>query len=293
MKKYEHFSKEEILSIINTSKTYKEAMLKLGYAESAKTSILKEIAEKYNIDISKLTQKVKQKWQNFSDEEIISILQNSVSYKEALEKFGYQKNSTNCNYIIDNIAERYNISLNHFHRTGDITNNYYGHWKVIEKSNIKKDKQNSYWLCECSCGKKQIISYTNLTKNKTFSCGCIKKSKGEQLISNLLKEMDIDYIEQFSPNDINSYCNFPLYFDFYLPKFKIFIEYQGQQHYTSMGFPGGEERFKRQIKNDNIKREYCKENKYLLLEIPYTDYRKINKEYLQNLIKLNYQSKSD
>lgn len=89
MKKYEHFSKEEILSIINTSRTYKEVMLKLGYAESAKTSILKEIAEKYNIDISKLAQKVKQKWQNFSDEEIISILQNSVSYKEALEKFGY------------------------------------------------------------------------------------------------------------------------------------------------------------------------------------------------------------
>jgi len=54
MKKYERFSREEIISIINTSKTYKEVILKLGYAETVKTSILEEIANKYNIDISKL-----------------------------------------------------------------------------------------------------------------------------------------------------------------------------------------------------------------------------------------------
>lgn len=284
MKKYEHFSKEEITSIINASKTYKEVILKLGYAETAKTSILEEIANKYDIDISKLTKGSKQKWQNFSDDEIISILQSSISYKEALENFGYQKNSTNCNYIIDDIAKKYNISLKNFHRTGDLSDNTYGHWRVIQRSDKGKDQKNSYWLCECSCGRRQIISYTNLVKNKTFSCGCVKKSKGEQLICRYLEEMEINYQEQYSPNDLRSYCNFPLFFDFYLPDFQIFIEYQGQQHYESTGFPGGKERFERQIKNDEIKRKYCKEKKYILFEIPYTDYEKINKEYLQNLI---------
>lgn len=42
-------------------------------------------------------------------------------------------------------------------------------------------------------------------------------------------------------------------------------------------FFGGEENFQRQISNDKIKREWCKENNYKLIEIPYYEYRNIEK----------------
>lgn len=48
---------------------------------------------------------------------------------------------------------------------------------------------------------------------------------------------------------------------------------------------GGENRYKSQIKNDNIKKEYCKNNNILFIEIPYNDYYILNEEYIKN--KLN------
>ena len=68
----------------------------------------------------------------------------------------------------------------------------------------------------------------------------------------------------------------------------IIIEYNGEQHYQPVKFGGisqerAEENFEKQKEHDNIKREFCKENDYNLLEIHYKDYGNINKivsEYL-------------
>ena len=67
-----------------------------------------------------------------------------------------------------------------------------------------------------------------------------------------------------------------LYFDFYLPKYNLAIEFQGEQHYKPIKYWGGEEGFQRRLVNDNDKREWCKKQNIHLLEIPFTSFEKID-----------------
>lgn len=60
--------------------------------------------------------------------------------------------------------------------------------------------------------------------------------------------------------------------DFFLPTSNTIIEYNGQQHYEAIDYFGGQERFERQEERDNAVRQYCKEHKIKLIEIPYTEY---------------------
>ena len=58
----------------------------------------------------------------------------------------------------------------------------------------------------------------------------------------------------------------------------LFIEYDGQQHYEPQRFGGiskekAEIKFEKQKEHDKIKDDYCNENGYLLLRIPYTEYK--------------------
>lgn len=63
----------------------------------------------------------------------------------------------------------------------------------------------------------------------------------------------------------------PLPFDFYLPDTNILIEYDGIQHYDK------DNRFySEQLEiNDNIKTNYCIDNKIKLIRIPYWDFDNI------------------
>lgn len=284
MKKYKNYSREELQNIIESSSTYKEALQKIGYSR-AKSSLLLEIAEEYQIDISKLKKGAKQIYQNFTDDQLKKIILSSSSYKEALQKIGYVP-KTNQNIIIKEIAERLNISLSHFKHSSstDLKGKRFNYWTVIQKDNHPKDNRNSYWICKCDCGNVRSLPYSNIVNNKSLSCGCKKYSKGEILISNILKRNNIVYIEQYSPQDIKSYKGYPLFFDFYLPEYHTFIEYQGEQHYKKTGYLGGEERFIRQQNNDEIKRKYCNDNNYFLIEIPYTNYNKINDNYIKEIL---------
>ena len=56
-----------------------------------------------------------------------------------------------------------------------------------------------------------------------------------------------------------------LKFDFYIPSFKTAIECQGEQHFKSVDFFGGDEAYEKRKINDDRKREYCKENNITLL----------------------------
>ena len=98
---------------------------------------------------------------------------------------------------------------------------------------------------------------------------CSPISKGELEIFNILNDMKIDFVQQkrFST------CKYiyPLPFDFYLPKYNTCIEFQGQQHYESNDFFGGKVAFELRKKRDKIKKDFCKMNNIVLLEIRYDD----------------------
>jgi very-short-patch-repair endonuclease len=94
-------------------------------------------------------------------------------------------------------------------------------------------------------------------------------SKGEITIKKILEKNNIEYETQ----KIFKNCKYKSYlpFDFYLPIKKIAIEFDGIQHYQSVGFFGGTKELKKTQIKDNIKTEYCKNNNIELIRIKYNN----------------------
>lgn len=98
-------------------------------------------------------------------------------------------------------------------------------------------------------------------------CSLCHESSGERHVRQWLEKNNIVYVFQQSFKDCRD--KNPLPFDFYLPYYNSCIEYDDKQHYEPIAYFGGQEKFDLQIKHDNIKNEYCKNNGLSLLRIPY------------------------
>ena len=136
--------------------------------------------------------------------------------------------------------------------------------------------------CECLlCHTVFKKSYKHLLMG--VGCPECNKRLGERLIRNYLINNLIEYIEQYKFKDCkNKRC---LPFDFYLPEFNILIEFDGIQHSKSVQFFGGEEKFKQQQINDDIKNKYCVSNNIKLIRIPYFKIKDITIILDEELIK--------
>ena len=126
-------------------------------------------------------------------------------------------------------------------------------------------------------------------KNHLRGSGCPHCPKscislGEKKVSEILDQMGIEYIQQHKIVNENLFCkNKTLLADFYLPKYNTIIEYNGQQHYEIEFYFGGEERLERQQERDMALRQYCKEHKIKLIEIPYWNYDNIETIIMKEL----------
>lgn len=101
-------------------------------------------------------------------------------------------------------------------------------------------------------------------------CPYHQKSKGEQLLFNWLILHNIKFEQQYTFEDCRGVRK-KLKFDFAILDEQLkLIEYQGRQHYTSVEYFASKNYGLAYIqKNDQIKRDYCKQNNIPLLEIPY------------------------
>lgn len=164
--------------------------------------------------------------------------------------------------------------------TAILTGQTFGKLTVLEKGDIRYNSC-AYWKCRCECGTIIEVRSTDLKNGHTQSCGCAKYSKGEQKIKQILEEMNIlfECQKQF-PTLIYKR---PLKFDFYLPEYNICLEYQGEQHYTPQQF-FGEKNFYIQKKRDLLKKKWCESNQVKLIEIPYWDFNKIDKNYIEKIL---------
>ena len=134
-------------------------------------------------------------------------------------------------------------------------------------------------LCKC---KRCNVSWSPTPSNLKSGMGCpnCHPSKGEKRIFDFLEKNSIKFETQKRFIDLKGVKGGSLSYDFYLEDHSLFIEFQGIQHYkpTYVGIISLEEAteiFEKQKKNDNIKREYAKENGYKLLEIKYDEYDNI------------------
>lgn len=137
--------------------------------------------------------------------------------------------------------------------------------------------KNSYLIIKC---KKCEKIFKQKIASHFSGSGCIhcNKSKGENKIENWLLKNNImyEYQKRFS-NCKNKNC---LPFDFYLPNYNVCIEFQGQHHYESNRY-FKHDTLEYRRKNDQIKRDYCKQNNIKLLEIKYND--DIEEKLMENL----------
>lgn len=160
----------------------------------------------------------------------------------------------------------------------------FGKLIVIGESENRKN-QKSHWVCKCDCGSIIITTGSRLKSGHTHSCGCIK-SKGEELISKLLTQMNIIFEKEKTFSTlVSKYNNIPYRFDFYLPAYNCLIEYDGRQHfeYSNSGW-NNKKNFEKTIVRDDIKEQWCKENKIKLLRFSYKEYNNINEEFLRRRI---------
>jgi len=153
------------------------------------------------------------------------------------------------------------------------------------KKNFKGHRRSTKIKIPVIC-KKHGVFYTTYSKHIHQRSGCPKcySSKGEQKIINYLKKKNIEYIYQYKIKNYN--LDYNLRFDFYLPKYKLIIEYDGLQHFQCIEY-FGKENYLKTIKNDILKQSICKAFGIKLLRIPYKDFDVIEKrisEFLKDLI---------
>lgn len=115
--------------------------------------------------------------------------------------------------------------------------------------------------------------------------GCQRccESRGERLIANYLDKMSIKYIRQY--RDKTCKCSKVLSFDFYLPDYDIFIEYDGEQHFAPIHCWGGVDSFNKIVRRDKAKNNWILNNNKKLFRI---SYKEISDDFIVSLFnKLN------
>lgn len=133
------------------------------------------------------------------------------------------------------------------------------------------DYKNARSKVEIRCKKHGIFNQRPNDHLNGSGCPKCSTSKGEKIIINYLTENNIDFEYQYK---VNKY-----YYDFYLPYYDTYIEYDGIQHYEPISKFGGQEEFNKIKIRDEIKDKLVDK----LIRISYND-----KENISEKLRLNY-----
>ena len=162
----------------------------------------------------------------------------------------------------------------------DLTGQKFGHLTVLHQ--VAPDKTgHTRWECICDCGNPNhlIVFGDNLRRNHTTSCGCDRRSQGEQKIIQLLYQHNISFITEYKPFKFatGAYARF----DFYINN-KYIIEYDGETHYQyNLHGWHNQTQLQAQQERDVIKNQWCIDNNIPLIRIPYIKLGTLN---LQDLM---------
>ena len=120
---------------------------------------------------------------------------------------------------------------------------------------------------QCSCGNKFTTSYNQfVSHNKTRCRACTRReSSGELMVRSWLELNDIPFEQEKRFPDCGGKRPYP--FDFYLPKQKMCIEYDGEQHSVERSYYHSSYTHE----HDVVKDQYCKDNGLTMLRIDYTE----------------------
>lgn len=151
-----------------------------------------------------------------------------------------------------------NMALEKFINKSNIIHNYkYDYNKVLFANQKTK--------VEIICNNHGIFYQAPTDHLRGVGCPRCQFSKGEQQILIFLENNNINFDSQKRFKDCKNIK--PLPFDFYLNDYNVCIEFQGEQHYRSISFYGGDKGLIKIQKRDKIKKEYCINNNISYIEI--------------------------
>lgn len=115
-----------------------------------------------------------------------------------------------------------------------------------------------------------------------------KLSHGELLIANFLMQNQVEFIREHFFADFTVNKRFKLlFYDFYIPKYRLCIEFDGVQHETGTFMGHKQEKL---ILHDLYKNQYCYRKGIKLLRIKYTqinDIENIITQYFDKYYEIN------
>lgn len=176
----------------------------------------------------------------------------------------------------------------------DLTGQRIGHLTVIRENPTEANKPKE-WICQCDCGDYTIVKlgelrrdkYNDSSRHSTWSCGHCVISAGEEKIKSILQKINVVFEQQKTFDSlINSKTGRHLYFDFYLPDYNCCIEYDGEQHFHGwyLNHINKFQSLELIQYRDKIKNNFCKNNHIGLIRIPYTDFGKIDIDYIRKAL---------
>lgn len=129
-----------------------------------------------------------------------------------------------------------------------------------------------WWICENGHGWPAAINNRTILNR---GCPFCNNSHGENFLKSVFDKKDESYISQKTFDGLIGLGGGLLSYDFYLPKYNLLVEYQGEYHDRAICLYKGEprelaeKRYKKQQEHDERKRKYALANGYNLLEIWY------------------------
>lgn len=165
---------------------------------------------------------------------------------------------------------------------------------IIESFNLKHQNKYDYSVSDFNdntttksyidimCEKHGIFNQRINHHLKGTGCPKCNESQGEKIITNILIEIGlINNKDFFREKDFEGLIfENSLFFDFFIPKYNLCIEYDGEQHFKPVKIFGGVDAFNKIIQRDKIKNEYCLLNNIHLLRFS----KKNKKDDIKNTI---------
>jgi predicted nucleic-acid-binding Zn-ribbon protein len=170
-------------------------------------------------------------------------------------------NGSNCMKCVKSeLGKKYSLLVGDFiKRANEVHKNKYGYNNVIYENHMNK--------VDIICFKHGIFKQTPNAHLHGQGCPICCESKGEKTIKEFLIENNIEFIRQKKFKECCDKMQLP--FDFYLPKYNLLIEYDGEQHQKIIKHYGGKNGLVERKKRDMIKNKFAINNKIYLLRLPY------------------------
>lgn len=170
-------------------------------------------------------------------------------------------------------CKKYNGFYEHNHEV-DLVGKTFCNLLVIEEGPTittgKDCKKRRTWKCLCECGETTYVTTGDLISGNTKSCGCLL-SVGEKIIRDVLKEKSIDFVWQYTFDDLLTERKTKPIFDFAIFKnneLRFLLEYNGVQHYAVGNSWFGK---MQREETDPLKKKYCEEKNITLFTIRYDE----------------------